>query len=108
VTFQTVPLCVPPHVLLGFWQKCRLPPANREDIPYLQNWAKTVETGDFSIKSMTGTGFDFHCRSVPPLPPLIVAESGSNPANVAESAATAVAQRVLNTSSRCQDYLQPL
>jgi hypothetical protein len=46
---------------------------------------------------MTGTGFDFHCRSVPPLPPRNVAESGSNPANVAESAATAIAQRVLNT-----------
>jgi hypothetical protein len=57
---------------------------------------------------MTGTGFDFHCRSVPPLPPLNVAQIGSNPANVAESAATAIAQRVLNTSSRCQDYLQPL
>jgi hypothetical protein len=93
---------------IGILAKCRLLPPNGEDILHLQNWAETVETGDFSIKSMTGTGFDFHCRSVPPLPPLNVAESGSNPANVAESAATAIAQRVLNIGGRCQDYLQPL
>jgi hypothetical protein len=93
-----------------YWDFGKMPFAasKRGRHPAPPKWAETAETGDFSIKSMTGTGFDFHCRSLPPLPPLNVAESGSNPANVAESAATAVAQRVLNTSSRCQDYLQPL
>jgi hypothetical protein len=51
------------------------------------------------MKSMTGTGFDFRCQSVPPLPPLNVAERGSMLANMAETVAIRTWQSNLNAGA---------